>query len=74
VKASSLLDRASELVLGSPNKSSIIEQCKALASLASLSFLRLVGFEKQNIFGKALGALAFLVQNLPPLKIQNLAL
>ena len=48
----SLLDSSSE-VLGSFNRSSIIERCMALASLASLSFLRLTEFEKQNTVGIA---------------------
>jgi len=52
---SSLLDGGSELVLGLANKSSIMERCKVLASLASLSFLFLVGFEKQIIVGIASG-------------------
>ena len=40
-------------VVGSFNRSSIIERCKALDSLASLSFLRLAGFENQNTVSTA---------------------
>ena len=38
-------------IVGSFSRSSIIERCKTLNSLASLSFLRLAGFKIQNTVG-----------------------
>ena len=52
-KDSPVLD--SGAALEPANKSSIIERCKALASLISLSFLCLAGCEKQNTVGTASG-------------------